>query len=83
MNKRPLRILYILYIAYTQHRLLYDLKLKDSTETLHRNAPLHRLAHGRWLHMLLFIFLLIFLFAQIRYNNRSSFESLLCINTDI
>ena len=43
-----------LYIVYNQHRLSYD--LKDSTETLHRKASLHRLAHRRWLHMLVFIF---------------------------
>ena len=43
-----------LYIVYNQHYLPYD--MKDSTETLHRRANLHRLAHRRRMHMLSFIY---------------------------
>ena len=43
-----------LYIVYNQHRLPFE--LKDSTETLHRNASLHRLVHRRWSNMLVFIY---------------------------
>ena len=45
---------YIHTNAFSLYTLSYD--LKDSTETLHRKASLHRLAHRRWLHMLVFIF---------------------------
>ena len=43
-----------LYILFNQHRLSFD--FKDSTETLHRSTSLYRLAHRRWLHMLVFIY---------------------------
>ena len=42
-----------LYIVFNQHALTYD--LKDSTETIHRNASLFRLAHRRMIHMVSFI----------------------------
>ena len=43
-----------LYIVFNQHQLPYD--MKESTETIHRNAKLFRLAHRRRLHMLSFVY---------------------------
>ena len=43
-----------LYIVFNQHFLPYE--LRDSTETIHRRAKEYRLAHRRWIHMLLFIY---------------------------
>ena len=43
-----------LYIVFDQHYTAYD--LKDSTETIHRNANVLRLDHRRRIHMLSFIF---------------------------
>ena len=43
-----------LYIAYNQHILTCD--MKESTETLHRNAKMYRLIHRRRLHLLCFAY---------------------------
>ena len=43
-----------LYVVYNQHILPYD--VKDSTEAIHRRASVYRLAHRRWIHMILYIY---------------------------
>ena len=43
-----------LYIVYDQYHLPYD--RRQSTEALHRRAGIHRLAHRRWMHMLLYVY---------------------------
>ena len=43
-----------LYIVFDQHYMPYE--LKDSTETIHKDANLIRLDHRRKIHMLAFIF---------------------------
>ena len=59
-----------LYIVFNQHFISYE--LRDSTETIHRRANVYRLAHRRWIHMLLFIY---------NYKDRQPFLDLRDINT--